>query len=976
MKNSLFCILVFGFWNFSYAQSSGTKNITDSLWGVWKNEQVEIKERLQAIHFYITKYHLYSQPDSSFSWAKQQFALAESAGLKSQMSQSLNNQGLVLYIKGDPDSALTYYYEALELQTEMNFLAGKAYTQVNIGNSYVILGRFREALSYYLLAEEFQKTGKDRSVYASTLKNIGICYNKLGDFETSLDYYNRALQIMTELKNQNGIAGLYLSIAIIYRLKGDFAKSRYYFDESIALNSAIGNNENKVSAMNGLGNLLRNIGDDETAWKIYDQALNIALELKMDDLISTLYTNMGNCYFEWGQNENAKANFELSLELSKAGNQIPDVAGGYLNLGLVYTEMGERLMAEEYFELSKNLFAGMDYVAGVATCEIGLGTLFYKHQEFEKSFLHFKEAYELSEQFHLRGELVTCITNMYLISIRLDEHLMASSYLSLLKMYKLDEIQTNYFTMPEHEKALYIGKMEQSLNHYFDYTLFNSANEPNYSDTSMNLVLQLKGLTLKSSSALRQIIQESNDSLLIGDYDEWIELRKKTANFKGNENELFELEQRASHLEIELIKNSGAFSDFEKIQNLDWKQVRDGLKEGEAAIEFVHFKSEIDTTNPTIYAAFVVRPNSKHPDVIRLCTENDLKNILGVLQGNNLSFIEKVYGKKSDAKKDLYQKIWQPLEPFLQDVKTVYYSPSGLLHKVSFAAICKEQDIFLSDVYNFRQMGSTGNLAFEDKTEFGELENFLLMGGVNYQSEKESESEKPKEVWNYLPGSLTETEAINSFLLKKKFGVNYFNGSNASEEIFKEKITSSSIVHIATHGFFFPDPEQVKEEMKTNSEQSEEEIKFRGTTNYANWSFVNNKNPLMRSGIVLANANDVWNRDPLAEGEDGILTAQEVSNLDLRNTKLVVLSACETGLGDIKGSEGVFGLQRAFKMAGAKYLIMSLWQVPDKETSEFMILFYKNLIKLKDIPSAFQKTQKVMREKYDPYYWGAFVLIE
>ncbi|MBK9190680.1 MAG: CHAT domain-containing protein [Crocinitomicaceae bacterium] len=312
----------------------------------------------------------------------------------------------------------------------------------------------------------------------------------------------------------------------------------------------------------------------------------------------------------------------------------------------------------------------------------------------------------------------------------------------------------------------------------------------------------------------------------------------------------------------------------------------------------------------------------------------------------------------------------------MQDVKTVYYSPSGLLHKVSFAAICKEQDVFLSDVYNFRQMGSTGNLAFEKNTQFGELENFLLMGGVKYQSEKENESEKTKEVWSYLPGSLAETNTINTYLQKKKFGVNYFNGSNASEEIFKEKISSSSIVHIATHGFFFPDPEQLKEEMKTNSEQAEDEIKFRGTTNYANWSFVNNKNPLMRSGIVLANANDVWQRDPLAEGEDGILTAQEVSNLDLRNTKLVVLSACETGLGDIKGSEGVFGLQRAFKMAGVKYLIMSLWQVPDKETSEFMILFYKNLIKEKDIPVAFQKTQKAIREKYDPYYWGAFVLIE
>ncbi|MBL7897744.1 MAG: CHAT domain-containing protein [Crocinitomicaceae bacterium] len=535
----------------------------------------------------------------------------------------------------------------------------------------------------------------------------------------------------------------------------------------------------------------------------------------------------------------------------------------------------------------------------------------------------------------------------------------------------MEEIRMNYFTLSEKEKELYFKTMESDFGLYFDFTLAGASSFPFLKDTAFNTALQIKGLTLKSSTAMKMAILKSGDSLLMSEYEEWMSLRKKMASAYSKGLNYKELENEASELEKKLVQNSAAFNDFEKMENLNWKEIRDFLKPNECAIEFIHYQSVTDTAKPVIYAALVVSPESEHPEAIKLCTENDLKKILGNIQGNNLNFIERVYGKKSDAKKDLYEKIWQPLEPYLKDVKTVYYSPSGLLHKVSFAAICKEQDVYLSDVYNFRQMGSTGNLAFENKTEFGELENFLLMGGVQYNSDLTE-----KKTWDYLPGSLSETNTINKFLQKKKYGVNYFNGTNATESIFKEKITSTSVVHIATHGFFFPDPEQVKEEMKTNSEQSEEEIKFRGTTNYANWSFVNNKNPLMRSGIVLANANDVWSRDPLAEGEDGILTAQEVSNLDLRNTKLVVLSACETGLGDIKGSEGVFGLQRAFKMAGVKYLIMSLWQVPDKETSEFMILFYKNLIRLKDIPTAFQKTQKVMREKYDPYYWGAFILIE
>ena len=141
-------------------------------------------------------------------------------------------------------------------------------------------------------------------------------------------------------------------------------------------------------------------------------------------------------------------------------------------------------------------------------------------------------------------------------------------------------------------------------------------------------------------------------------------------------------------------------------------------------------------------------------------------------------------------------------------------------------------------------------------------------------------------------------------------------------------------------------------------------------------SFVNNENPLMRSGLVLAGANDVWIKTEKGDADDGVLTAQEVTQIDLRKNDLVVLSACETGLGDIKGNEGVYGLQRALKMAGVKYIIMSLWQIPDKETVEFMGKFYTNLLSDKDIKGAFYKTQKEMRTKYDPYFWGAFVLME
>jgi CHAT domain-containing protein len=181
----------------------------------------------------------------------------------------------------------------------------------------------------------------------------------------------------------------------------------------------------------------------------------------------------------------------------------------------------------------------------------------------------------------------------------------------------------------------------------------------------------------------------------------------------------------------------------------------------------------------------------------------------------------------------------------------------------------------------------------------------------------------------------------------------------ATEESLKQLSGQSpGILHLATHGFSLPNNTRNTEYRTGNP--------FSGA-----------ENPLMRSGIILAGANRVWSGGiPLAGKEDGIATAYEIAGLDLSGTGLVVLSACETALGDIRGTEGVFGLQRAFKLAGVKQMILSLWQVPDRETAELMNLFYTHKLKGKSTAAAFYAAQQEMRKKYAVYYWAAFTLIE
>ena len=213
--------------------------------------------------------------------------------------------------------------------------------------------------------------------------------------------------------------------------------------------------------------------------------------------------------------------------------------------------------------------------------------------------------------------------------------------------------------------------------------------------------------------------------------------------------------------------------------------------------------------------------------------------------------------------------------------------------------------------------------------------------------------------WEYLEGSATEVDQIHNLFTSNAKSSSKIEGDDATETEFKSlNGQSPNVLHIATHGFFF-------DNTKDNGANTLE--------------FIKAKNPLLRSGLLFAHANYAWEygSNPY-ERNDGILTALEISNLDLSNTNLVVLSACETGLGDIKGNEGVYGLQRAFKMAGVKMIIMSLWEVPDIETAEFMSSFYELWLNTNNIRQAFIETQRKMLKVYpnNPEKWAAFVLIE
>lgn len=526
--------------------------------------------------------------------------------------------------------------------------------------------------------------------------------------------------------------------------------------------------------------------------------------------------------------------------------------------------------------------------------------------------------------------------------------------------------------LSESEKEMYYQTRLPDMHSFIAYTLKRKRRNPKITTYTYNYILQNKGLMLKSSTAMRLAILNSKDSVLLRKYDEWLSLQKEisilySTPVEMRTNDVSVVESKANLLEKSLVQSSQLFGDYRKALQINWENVRDSLKADEAAIEFTHFNIRgKDGGDAVIYCALIVRPDSKYPEMIRLFEEKQLLDLMVSPTAGSFSFIKKLYGTNTETNESLYKLIWQPLEKYLEGVKTIYYSPDGVLHKVSFAALGTDKNLFLCDNYRINTVSTTAKVYLPKNSEISSNITANIFGGINYNTDKTE-----TEIWSYLEGTLNETQIINFFLEDKKIKTNYYTESNASEEIFKKISPDCNILHLATHGFFYPSSEEETKDTSENLFASRS-----GRSGFGVEQFVKNKNPLMRSGLVLAGANDVWQKQYSEDKEDGVLTALEVTSVDLRKTQLVVLSACETGLGDIRGTEGVYGLQRAFKMAGAKFLIMSLWEVPDKETEEFMTTFYSKLLNLKDIKLAFTQTQREMRVKYGPYFWAAFVLIE
>lgn len=888
----------------------------------------------------------------------------------------LNNLATLYLSLGEYDKALPLYLEALESAEKS---LGEDHLEYNIRlNNLAVLyhsmGLYEKALPLFIKTlENAEKTlEKDHSIYGERLNNLANLYQSMGQYDQALLLYLEALENTQKSlgKDHSGYGSSLHNLADLYENMGQYDKALPLYLEALEnIENSLGKKHpNYGGGLNGLANLYQSMGQYDKALPLYFESLENAEK------------SLGKDHLDYGIRLNNLAKFFQSIgEYKKA-----------LPLYLEALENTEKNLGKNHSEYSIRLN--------------NLAALYESLGQYDKALSFYLEAMENYDKSLGKDHpnYVASLNGLALLYRSMGEYEKVSQ-LSLESLNNVfSQLDQAFSFMSDNEKEQFRKKLGYNFEFYQSFYFNYAKDQPEVAAQVYDIELATKGMILQSSINMRQSILNSENPEALETFDEWIGLKNTLSQqyskpISERRADLKALETNVEKLEATLTRISRTFENTQKLGSLTWKDIQSKLGENEVAIEFASFRYRDDKewTNLTRYMALVLRKEDPHPYLVPLFEQTQLDSLLASTKASDANFVTDLYrgseGKQMNTTKgygaQLYKLIWAPLEPFLEPNNILYFAPSGSLHELAFAAIPVSDDELLSDRYHLNQLTTTAKLLETPKFSDAQPANIALYGGIAYDieprkiraqskvnpnynpiSQSLSDDLERGGSWTFLSGALTEVEAIAQLTKSKNITTNLYTDIEASESLYKSQYGNNSprVVHIATHGFFFPDPK--KKDVKNQLDEMRQETHV----------FKTSDNPLNRSGILFAGANFAWQGGELPQNvEDGILTAYEAANTMLNNTQLVVLSACETGLGDIKGSEGVFGLQRAFKAAGAEYLLMSLWKVPDTETAEFMMDFYKQWLSGKTIPEAFLATQKFMKIKYpkDPYKWAAFVLV-
>ena len=885
------------------------------------------------------------------------------------------------------------------------------------------IGNYTEAIEY---AEESAAIYQEQEdtvniAFARLLMNTANYYSGKEDYKTCIDRLERARAILKNVEGEDGLTYINCTgeLSSAYNHIGDLQKAD---DLAHATQTNVANADKdndiatiaKAQSMKKQAEVFANNGNYKVAINIQNNVLDIYSQYADSLGMANAYNTLSNYYYHDNAIDKAIECSNASIGLySRNGGKKADVAQAYNSMSIYCYNNKEYEDALQYATNAVALYAEEgDSTSSFYSKALTNAALYnYVVGNVDEAINYALHSYDLQKNVLGEGHPDN-VTNLFNIAqyyyAKGDDKKLYEYYHKALELQS-NYVKSNFSHMTTVGREMYWNTKKHIYSIAPTYAFLNEKNDSILVD-AYNSQLLTKGILLNSEIDFKSLLVKSGDSILLHKYLQLTDLNQQIENIYNNASsnadqtvvstsDVEALQRRATILERELMRESKDYGDYTDNMTISVDRISSALKEGDVAVEL--FEIPVDGGGKAYYAMYL-KQGWKAPRLVKLFNFLNLRT----LEHNGKNFYQLLADRNGlnyiFSTGDVGQMVWNPLiQDWGNDVRNVYFSPSGLFYQWGIEYLLMGDGQRIGDKYNIYRLSSTKLLA--QKPEESTTKGATVFGGLDYDLDPELMAElhngagdyfndlvvpydnediaEQRSVFdladtaadslslrgsvNFLKGTLDEAEAIGEMLMQNGVPTVVLTHEMGIEENFKAlNGKSQSLVHIATHGFSLGETHTARQTFASLLGES--------------WTASASDANLNYSGLLLSGANNVLNGKKLPQGiENGILTSREISMMDLRGLDLVVLSACQTGLGDIK-EDGVFGLQRGFKKAGARTLLMSLWSVDDRATQLMMTSFYSALMQGTSRHEAFKQAQNSVREAgFDaPFYWASFIMLD
>lgn len=823
----------------------------------------------------------------------------------------------------------------------------------NLSHSYSAIGDYRCAIEMAMKSKSLlAKTDTISESYAAVLTNLSKFSNSLGNYSDALLYAKQSLFI------KERTAGL--------------------------------DSESYAISLSNYATAVSNLGNYEEAINSNKKCLDTFLKFRGEDDIAnaTIWGNLSYNYANLSNYHDAIICGEKACKIFTINNiendgylsYLSNISYYYFQLACTYEKQVDNAQIMEILSKSVLFSDSAQHVAKrinesylvLPTLYNNKASLFSLQGKLDEAIEEQRKACDLSDKSTLEyTELLQNLSLLYLFSGNRIEALKIEKDVIELLDYRINK---NLQSTSAFYRSKYWSTLNDLYNNFIPKCAFHTMDKGAISYFYDKTALLAKGFLLNSNIGIREILINERDSAILATMNEIQNLYAQlddisimSPNYEEREHIINEIEEKES----DLVSKSSAYRVYIDRMNCNWQSVQERLTTKDIAIEFL--KCPLGLYNDSVlYVALLLKKQYESPLLIPLCNEQELVRTYPLLS------IEK-----------LYELIWRPLESELNDVENIYFSPAGLLYNIGIEYLPYKENLYMIDKYNMFRLSSTRELV--NKPPKGLIPKAALFGNISYDMTQANDvmldhndkaefhnrsiasAISDRSGFDKLSGTIKEIEEVAAILNKNGIVKLIYSNENGSEYNFK-KLSGENwgIIHLATHGMYV-DFESAEINVNQNNFAF---ISLNNSTDISGES-----RALTRSFLVMAGGNRLPRRQSIPiHGNDGILTALEISRLNLQSVDLVVLSACQSGLGDVS-DEGVLGLQRGFKKAGVNTIIMSLDKVDDEATKILMVEFYRNLMNGKTKHQSLKDAQKNLRQvdngKYDkPEYWASFIMLD